>query len=166
MTKNNKLIIKPKMMINRFDASHETFTRLKFIGKIQIGDKINTRNYLSIMEDGWMTSILRRFYSFENRLDSHSFISQTINNTLYIIERLFQGRNPSHSSLNDEIVLENLLKDLKLSIHGLRNLIQTYADDLAFTCRMETIIQNIELCLRKIETDDIENSSIIQQTTL
>jgi len=145
-------------MMNAFNTSQEVFTRLKFIGKIQVNEKINTRNYLSILEQGWVTSILRRFYSFETRSDTIAFISDTINNSLYLIEKLRDGRSPE--SFNDEIVLENLIIDLKQSTVGLRNLIKTYFTDLAFVCRIETIIQNIELCLRKIDDEKKDMESL------
>ena len=134
--------------MNPFTSSQEIFTRLKFIGKIQVGEKINTRNYLSVMEDGWLTSVIRRFYSFETRSDSLSFITDTINNALHIIDKIRQSE-----SNNDKIILENMLKDLAQTIVGLKNLMRTYQDDLVFQCRLETTIQNIELCLRFFKED-------------
>ena len=47
------------------DANRETISRLKFIGKIQIGEKVNLK-YMNIQTDGLITQ-LTRILNQENR---------------------------------------------------------------------------------------------------
>ena len=132
--------------MDRMDMSRDVITRLKFIGKIQPGEKINTKSYLSVMENTWLTSFLRKFYTFDNRVDTFNFISDTVSNALYIIEKYKDSDN-----FNDQIICENLTNDLKNAVNGLNNLTKTYQIDVIFICQIESIIENITLCLKRLE---------------
>ena len=66
------------------DINKETISRLKFIGKIQIGDKVNLR-YMYIQPDGLLTQISRSLLQ-DNRNKTLSFLQDTINKTFEIFK--------------------------------------------------------------------------------
>ncbi len=125
----------------------EIITKLKFISKIQPGDKVNTKPYFSIVHDDWITSIFRKFYNFESRIQTLQFITETIASTFQIIEQI--KRTSIQSEIGDTTnILNNLYKDLIACKEGISNLFQTYKNDKIVVCQLETIIENIDLFLQ------------------
>jgi hypothetical protein len=118
----------------------DVLTRLKFLGKIQPGEKINTKSCLSIVNNDWVTSIMRTFYTFDSRKNTLIFINDTMTSTFQLIEQLEHERDPMKS-------LDVLYKTLAECINGIKNLRQTYQKDKITVCQLETIIENIELFL-------------------
>ena len=88
------------------DINKETISRLKFIGKIQIGDKVNLR-YMYIQPDGLMTQIYRSILQ-DNRTKTLSFLQDTINKTFEILKCYEKTKKNS-----DKIMCMNLINDLK-----------------------------------------------------
>ena len=97
------------------DINKETISRLKFIGKIQIGDKVNLR-YMYIQPDGLLTQISRSLLQ-DNRNKTLSFLQDTINKTFEILKCYERTKKNS-----DKIMCLNLINDLKNSKNGLNNL--------------------------------------------
>lgn len=125
----------------------EVVTKLKFINKIQPGEKMNTRPSLSIVNDDWMASILRKFYNFESRAQTVQFINETVSSAFQIVEQIkITARN---SSVNTDIttLLNNLYKDLSNAKIGITNLISTYKTDKNIVAQLETVMENIDLFL-------------------
>lgn len=120
----------------------DTITKLKFIGKIQSGEKINTKHYMAIVNNDWWTSILRTFYNFESRGNTINFINDTIKTAISLIEQV-----QSQSEI-DQAILSNIYKDLALSIEGIENLKKTYMNDKIVVASLETLIENIEIYLK------------------
>ena len=88
--KLNIILDKKKIMM---DINKETISRLKFIGKIQIGDKVNLR-YMYIQPDGLLTQISRSLLQ-DNRTKTLSFLQDTINKTFEIYKLSLSGGNTS-----------------------------------------------------------------------
>lgn len=129
----------------------DTTTRLKFIGKIQPGEKINTKHYLSIVRNDWVTSFLRKFYNFESRTQSVMFINESISQTFQLIEQIklyIKSLPPNEYVVDTNNILSNLFKDLVNSKIGITNIMQTYQDDKIIMCQLETIMENIDLFLQ------------------
>jgi hypothetical protein len=120
----------------------DTITKLKFIGKIQAGEKINTKHYMAIVNNDWWTSVLRTFYNFESRGNTINFINDTIKNAIALIEQI-KSQNDA-----DQTVLCNIYKDLAQAIEGIENLKKTYSTDKIVVASLETLIENIELYLK------------------
>lgn len=120
----------------------DTITKLKFIGKIQSGEKINTKHYMAIVNNDWWTSILRTFYNFESRGNTINFINDTIKTAISLIEQV------QNQSEIDQAILSNIYKDLALSIEGIENLKKTYINDKIVVASLETLIENIEIYLK------------------
>ena len=66
------------------DNNKETISRLKFIGKIQIGDKVNLR-YMYIQNDGLITQLSRTICQ-DNRSKTLTFLQDTINKSFEILK--------------------------------------------------------------------------------
>lgn len=112
-------------------------SRIKFIGRIQKGDKINIR-YMSIQPDSWYTKIIRTIFCAENRQSAYDFVNFTINQGFEIIEK------SSYSS-------NHIIEDLKAACKGLGNLSETYHDDIMFCCKLDTLIESITARLDQLQ---------------
>lgn len=143
----------------------DTITRLKFIGKIQAGEKINTKHYLAIVNNDWLTSLLRTFYNFESRNNTVLFVNETVTSAFQLLEQMkmslktfSQAEIESIDSIN---IMTNMYKDLSNSIEGIKNLKKTYRDDKIVVCQLETIVENIELFLQlnNIPNKQVENQN-------
>ena len=124
----------------------DVITRLKFVSKIQPGEKINTKHYLSIVTNDWLTALLRTFYNFDSRAQSVAFISDTINMAFGMIEKVKAAGDGDELHPQTD-GLQNLFKDLAQTKVGITNLIKTYKTDKIIVCQLETVIENIDLFL-------------------
>ena len=134
------------------DIKNETFSRLKLISKIQIGDKINLNKDISITPDGVITQISRMLYQ-ENRMKTLVFVQDTINKTFEIL-KCYERSNKK----TDIMMCKNLLKDLKSSKIGLSNLKETYSIDVKYQCDIEVVLQLIDT---KISESPLEISTLL-----
>jgi hypothetical protein len=136
------------------NSNKETISRLKFIGKIQIGDKIDLKN-MHLQTDGLFTQISRTINQ-ENRNKTLVFIQDTINKAFEILKCYEKSTKNS-----DKIMCLNILNDLKSSKNGLLNLKETYSFDIKFCCDIDVLLEMIEAKL--IELDNIfEYSNLIE----
>jgi len=115
----------------------EIISKLKFISKIQIGDRINTK-YTSIQNDSVFTSLTRFFYQ-DNRIKTIIFVQETIKKAYELIYMYEKSEK-----ISEKILCVNLIRDLNDSKSGLNNLKDTYSYDLKFCCDIDTIIQIID----------------------
>ena len=69
------------------DTNQEVISKLKFIGKITKGDKINT-TYMFVQPEGYYTSISRSFSSYENRNNTYTFVKQVISRTFEMLQSI------------------------------------------------------------------------------
>jgi len=133
------------------DTNKETISRLKFIGKIEIGDKINLK-CMYIQNDGFATQIARTIFQ-ENRIKTLTFIHDTINKSFEILKCYQKSKKKS-----DQIMCINLIDDLKKSTSGLKNIKETYFNDIKFCCDIDTMLQMIDAKL--VETKSLFPESL------
>ena len=119
------------------DNNKETISRIKFIGKIQIGEKVNLK-YMSMQNDGFYTQLSRIIFQ-ENRGKTLTFLQDTISKTFEII-KCYQKSKKKY----DQIMCMNLVQDLRNSRVGFSNLKETYNHDIKFCCDIDTILQLID----------------------
>lgn len=119
------------------ESNKETISRLKFIGKIQIGDKVNLKS-MYIQPDGLITQLFRSINQ-DNRSKTLIFLQDTITKTFEILK--FYEKSTKAS---DQIMCSNLIVDLKNSKNGLNNLKETYTMDVKFVCDLDTLLQTID----------------------
>lgn len=141
--------------INRMDGNQEIISRLKFIGKLKKGEKINTR-HMYVQPDGITTSLSRTFAYQDNRGNALNFCQETISRSFELL--ITYERTDSNT---EKVLFSKLIEDLQQSTVGLRNLKFTYITDTKFCCDMDTLLENVLAKLDKytiIETKDDEES--------
>lgn len=130
------------------DNNPEVIARIKFIGRLQKGEKINTRRYV-VQSDGLITRLIRTFWEQDNRSNTLSFLQETIRSAFRLLEQ-FDKANTKES-----IGLKNLLlQDLKSVITGLANIKFTYVKDVKFCCDVDTLL---ELVVTKLGDNYIDS---------
>ena len=140
-----------KTILN-MESDKEVISRLKFIGKIQKGEKINVK-YMYVQPEGFVTKISRTLINQCNRHSCLVFIKNTI-------ARSFELVSTYNSSTQecDRIMRINIIKDLKSSKQGILNLKETYKDDLKISCDFDTLIEDMDSKLKEIgeQTEQID----------
>jgi len=145
-------ISKNKQML---ETNKEIISRLKFLGRIMKGDKINTHN-VSVQHDNFITSVYRTFLNQDSRENALSFIQETITRSFELLTTFERSENEC-----DKSMCINIIHDLQRAKQGLANLKATYVSDLKFGCDMDTLLQVIDSRLQglivkyPIETLDI-----------
>ena len=142
--------------IKRMEGANEIIARLKFIGCLKTGEKINTR-HMYVQPDGVATKISRTFFYQDNRNNTLSFVKETINRSFELLVSLERSERES-----DKVLFINLIKDLhQARKSGLVHLKETYISDTMFRCEMDTILENIDARLKNLGSkyDEIINTS-------
>lgn len=123
------------------DSITEVITRIKLIGSIKDGEKLNVKN-MTIQPKSLWTSISRAFYQ-ENRDDTTCFVSSSINRGFEIIDSKLSSSNTA-----DKLLCRKCIVDIRASICGIKNLQNTYNYDRRICCLLQAIIERItnQLC--------------------
>ncbi len=133
--------------INSMESDKEVISRLKFIGKIQKGEKINVK-YMFVQPEGIATRISRTLINQCNRQNTLNFVRNTIKRTFEIIKNYRDSKNESHLHICNHIIY-----DLKQSQKGIVNIKHTYINDLKVCCDLDTLLQEIEAFISTIEME-------------
>lgn len=142
-------VFKDTSNLNIMESDKEVISRLKFIGKVQKGDKINVK-YMFVQPEGIVTRLSRTLINQDNRNNTLNFLRSTVTRTFEIISTYSSSTKESHRH-----ICSHIIKDLQQSKIGLINLKDTYISDIKFTCDIDTLIQEIDAKLKEIEP--IEN---------
>ena len=105
---------------NICDIKQEVISRLKFIGKINNGEKINTL-HMYVQPSGLCTTISRTFINQDNRMNTLNFCRDTIQRSFELLITFERSENQT-----DNLLYTNVVHDLKKAINGLNNLKLTY----------------------------------------
>lgn len=132
-------------IVSTMDSNQEITSRLKFIGKLKKGDKINTR-HMYVQPDGLSTCISRTFFNQDNRWNTLNFVQETIRRSFELLQ-LYEDSDKE----TDMVLFEHLSNDLKMATTGLMNLKFTYITDTKFCCDMDTLLEFIHAKLQKYE---------------
>ena len=127
-------------------TTSDVVSKLKFIGLIQKGEKINVRS-MCVQPDTFITRFSRTFISMDNRTNAYNFIEGVVNRSFDIIS-ISLSKDPIKSI--DKRLSKNIIEDLGKAITGIKNLRETYVHDIMFCCRLDALIQGIESRLRDI----------------
>ena len=139
------------MVKNRMDNNQEIVSKLKFIGKLKKGEKINTR-YMYVQPDGFVTMLSRTFFYQDNRCNTLNFCQETINRSFELL--ITYERSESTS---DKVLASNILNDLKQATTGLINIKTTYDTDTKFCCDIDTLLEHINAKLDKYNKPNEDN---------
>lgn len=133
--------------INTMESDKEVISRLKFIGKVQKGEKINVK-YMFVQPEGIATRISRTLINQCNRQNTLNFVRNTIKRIFEIVNNYRDSNNDSHRH-----ICRHLIYDLKQSQKGIVNIKGTYINDLKVCCDLDTLLQEIEAFLTTIENE-------------
>jgi hypothetical protein len=141
-------------------TENEIISRLKFIGKIQQGDKINVK-YMCIQPDTYYTKLSRTIFNQDSRSNTLNFLRNTVHKSFHLINKYID------TDLNNGVLIksdgtnlinkkkcENILSDLKKSTSGLICIKDTYLHDIKFICDIDTLLQEINLKILEIDSNN------------
>ena len=134
----------------RMDNKQEITSKLKFIGKLKNGEKINTR-HMYVQPDGLGTSFSRTFLYQDNRINALEFIRDTITRAFDLLAKYERSTVESH-----KVHYNLLVKDLRNATKGIGSLKITYKTDTKFCCDMDTILEHIHANLVNVLEEDTE----------
>ena len=140
-------------MINEED---DNISKLKFIGKLKKGDKINIK-YMVVQQNNLITKLNRKLYNVDNRTNTLNFISDTVKKGF---EELLLHIN--NNTVFDTNIGNNITADLDNCKIGLGNMKDTYSDDLMFCCKIDTILQEIDARLEEIKSNKLDHNNNLQ----
>jgi len=136
------------------ETNEDVISRLKFIGKIQKGEKINVRN-MSVQPDSIITRVYRSFINLDSRINTLNFVTHIIKKSFEIVNMHLITKKPF-----DKRWCVNIINDITSSRIGLLNLKNTYSADIMFCCKVDTLIQEMDARTQdvyaKFETEGIE----------
>jgi hypothetical protein len=110
---------------------------IKFIGKIQKGEKINLRN-MQLHQDTIITKFLRSFVYKDTRANTFTFIDGSIKKAFEIL-----NMHVVSDKQIDKTICQNIMRDLRQCQYGMLNVKHTYSDDLMFCCKMDDLVENL-----------------------
>ena len=119
-----------------YDRHKDVMKKLKFISKIEPGDRINV-NSISTASNSWFSAIYRSIFK-ESRAKTYQFLNDVVDRSFELIV-LYQDSD----KMADRITCSHILEDLHHSIGGLKNLQTTYTEDRSFYCDIDTLIGSI-----------------------
>jgi len=120
------------------ETDKEILSRLKFIGRIRKGEKINVQ-HLCVQPQGIFTAISRFLFNQDNRSNTINFIQDTIFKAFTLLKEYKDSEEKSETLMS-----EYMVRDLISAKGGLNSLKQTYASDVKFCCDIDTLVQIIE----------------------
>ena len=144
-------------IIRRMNTEQEIVSRLKFIGKVKKGEKINT-HHMYVQPEGLVTNLKRTFWIHDNRSNTLTFIQDTISRSFELLLTYERSEKDTEKLLATKIV-----KDLRTASIGLQSLKSTYFDDTKFCCDIDTIIEHIAAKLSQYPEDDITTEFVVDE---
>jgi hypothetical protein len=135
---------------------NDLIAKLKLIGILSNGDKINTKYMIVQPGNDIITKISRTLYK-DDRQDTLEFLTSTVQKSFELMS-IQTDKNKDKNTLCNIFAL-NIYKDLNLSIEGLQRLKKTYEDDKLFTCKLECLIEDTQAKLKDyfVQNTDLFN---------
>ena len=125
--------------------NEDIIPKLKFISKLNKGDKINVKN-LYIQQNNFMDKINRTFFNIDDRTNTLIFVATTLKKGFELFLEHAESTNPF-----DIILCENIVSDLKKTKNGMLNLKETYSDDIMFVCKIDALMEETDAKLAEIQ---------------
>lgn len=140
-------MFKDLIPVNKMDANTgDIISKLKFVGRIQKGEKINVR-YMYVQPDSWITRISRTLFACDSRMNAYHFIENIFKRAFEIVS--LNTRSPR---ISDRMLVSNVTTDIKEALKGVHNLKETYSLDVMFCCKLDTLIQDTDSRLAEFES--------------
>jgi len=127
------------------ENQQNTITRLKFLGKVNKGEKINVKE-LTLQSEGYVTAISRSVWCVDNRNNTISFIQNTVQAAFNLVQLLSKN-----SGISDHELARTIIRDISLAKIGINNLKTTYSEDTFFCCSVDTYVETMDARLMDIK---------------
>jgi hypothetical protein len=128
------------------ENQQNTITRLKFLGKVNKGEKINVRE-MTLQSEGYVTALSRSVWYVDNRNNTVSFIQNTIQAAFNLVQLLSKN-----SGISDNELAKTIVRDISLAKIGINNLKTTYSEDTFFCCSVDTYVETMNARLLDIKS--------------
>ena len=126
------------------DIMHDLLIKVRIIGKLREGQKLDTSNGLYVYNDGWINWIVRK-WNRDNKdegirylRDLYKSLDQSVS---MLISETKNTKDEAKKSRNTYVMI-NIVRDLKESIKGLNNLSKTYSAYPSTTSALEGILRD------------------------
>jgi hypothetical protein len=144
------------------EFNDDTISKLKFIGKIQKGEKINVK-HMFIQPEGLATKISRSFINLDSRGNTLSLVKATITQSFNILYSFLTNGTFSHRN-----ICVHIIDDIKKSKEGIKNLKLTYSSDIMLCCQLDCVIQEIDAKIGELSEKfpDLFKVSMAKETSI
>jgi hypothetical protein len=120
------------------ESSEDIISKLKFIGKIQKGDKINVKS-MFVQPESLATRLSRSFVNMDCRGNTLTFVKNTLGQSFNILYTYLNT-----GSICQKSMCLNIVEDIQNSKEGIKNLKVTYGCDIMLCCQLDTLLQEID----------------------
>jgi hypothetical protein len=139
------------------DVMHDLLNKLRIIGKIREGQKLDVANGLHVYSDSWFNWIMRK-WNRDNKdegvrciLDLYKALGQSVD---VLINDTKTVKNDIRR-INNIYVMINIASNIKNSIKGLDNLAKTYNNYPSTTSAIEGIVKDYVIVIYNSLIDNI-----------
>jgi hypothetical protein len=120
---------------------NELLAKLKLIGKLKQNEKLNVKK-MFIQPDNIISKISRSLLFVDDRENTLNFIQNTLEKCFEFMETK-EKNNPR---------LDNILIDLSDALEGIKTLKTTYSTDVFFCCKIDVLVQEIEIKIKQYQS--------------
>lgn len=130
----------------------DTVSKLKFIGKIKEGEKLDVQS-LTLCSESVGTSLYRTFLARnESRGNALEFIRGVVGEAFELATKYLRKKDHFFKDVGQMII-----ESLHESKSGLSNLAKTYEDDKMFVSKLETLMNTLET-----KTADLQRQLLLE----
>lgn len=122
----------------------DVIPKLKFIARLKKGDKINVKN-MYVQPMTLYNRIDRSFFNHDDRSNTYLFVADVIKKGFDLFSQHVSSVTPYN-----EILCANIFTDIQNTKQGLIHLKETYNDDMMFTCKIDSLIEDIHARLTEL----------------
>jgi hypothetical protein len=128
------------------ETTSDALSQLKFIAQIRPGTKIHVAGR-RLEEPSWLTSLSRWLLWPDRRDNAYDFLATTFTRSFEILNNYIDSE-----SVSKQTQAQQILRDLRLALNGVRALKRTYSNDALFCCKLDTLKEEVEARIQEIET--------------
>jgi hypothetical protein len=141
-----------------------SFTNLKILSKLQVGDKLLYQDGLFYIDTWTYMQPLYRWYYNETRNTTLKNLTDFIQSVFNLIEIIYsnemgslennyyiQVSKPTIFNEENSTLLINITNELQNTIQGLNNIKQTYKQDIHFVSSIDILIEKIQVRIKKVQ---------------
>jgi len=123
------------------DVMHGLLDKLRIVGTIKEGQKLDTTYGLNVYTEGWINWLFRKWHR-DNKDEGMRQLCDLYKSLQQSIETVISASKHSTDSTMINYVLLNSAKELRHSVKGLENLCKTYANCPATPAKIKGIIMD------------------------